>query len=226
MSPQQYINEISKLFEANADPATAAPMKKYMKNLFEYYGIKTPVRHEVTKPYLLKSSLPPIEDLETIVKLCWEKPQREFQYFAQMFAGKYMMQLDESHVELMEYMITSKSWWDTVDYVAGNLVGALFQNRPELIPVKTGEWMNSGNMWLQRTCLLFQLKYKSNTDTELLFGFIRRLNTSREFFIRKAIGWALREYSKTDPNTVIKFVESTELSGLSRREALKVVNKK
>lgn len=225
MTAKQYVNEITILFEANANPPQAVPMKKYMKNLFEYYGIKTPERRELTKTFLQKSKLPPIEDLEKIIKLFWEKPQRELQYFAQGLADKYAGQLDKNHVELLEYMITTKSWWDTVDFITGNLVGTLFKNHPSLIPGKTKEWMNSGNMWLQRTCLLFQLKYKLDTDTELLFAIINRLKDSNEFFIRKAIGWALREYSKFDPDSVIDFVESTELSGLSRREALKVINK-
>lgn len=90
----------------------------------------------------------------------------------------------------------------------------------------TTRWMNSDNMWLQRTCLLFQLKYKTSTDTQLLSSFIKPLSSSNEFFIRKAIGWALREYSKTDPDFVIQFTKENTLSGLSEREALKWLRNK
>jgi 3-methyladenine DNA glycosylase AlkD len=86
--------------------------------------------------------------------------------------------------------------------------------------------MNSGNFWLQRSALLFQLKYKNQTDLKLLFGYIEKLSGSREFFIRKAIGWTLREYSKTDPDVVIQFVETHQLQPLSQKEALKVINRK
>ena len=102
----------------------------------------------------------------------------------------------------------------------------MFTNYPELIVPFTEKWMTSGNMWLQRTAILFQLKYKSQTDTELLFKYIIALDGSKEFFINKAIGWALREYSKTNPDIVIKFVTGHKLAPLSKREALKVINKK
>ena len=122
-------------------------------------------------------------------------------------------------------MIITKSWWDTVDRIASRLVGFYFREHKELIEPYTEKWMYYGNMWLQRTALLFQLKYKKETDTDLLFGYIQALAESPEFFIQKAIGWALREYSKTAPKTVKQFVDSTLLAPLSKREALKIINK-
>jgi len=124
-------------------------------------------------------------------------------------------------IGLLEWMITRKSWWDTVDYIAPNLVGNLFIAFPELRDETIENWMKSGNFWLQRSCLLFQLKYKANTDSGLLFNLCTRLAGEKEFFIRKAIGWSLREYAKTNPEAVKSFVDRTELSGLSKREALK-----
>ena len=125
-----------------------------------------------------------------------------------------------------EFMIINKSWWDTVDMIASHLVGTHFKRFPGLIPAYTEKWMASGNFWLQRTALLFQLKYKKETDVELMSDLIKRLAGEKEFFIRKAIGWVLREYSKTDPEIVINFVENQQLSNLSRTEALKVNNRK
>ena len=114
-----------------------------------------------------------------------------------------------------------------MDYIASNLVGSYFNIYPGKIRETTDRWMASQNMWLQRTCLLFQLKYKNKTDESLLSGFIDQLTGSKEFFIRKAIGWSLREYSKTNPDFVLSFVRARELSGLSEREALKwIVGKK
>ena len=133
--------------------------------------------------------------------------------------------LTPEHFTLMEYMILQKSWWDTVDGLAGWLVGAIMKNHPSSIRPKTSEWMSSGNIWLQRTCLIFQLGYKKDTDTELLFGFIEQLADHKTFWIRTAIGWALREYSKTNPLAVQDFVNTHQLSPLSKREALKVIER-
>ena len=134
--------------------------------------------------------------------------------------------MDENPIEFIEFMIVNKPWWDTVDWVASHHAGTYFKMFPHLIREKTGAWMNSENIWLQRSALLFQLKYKRHTDEKLLFDYILKLKDSKEFFIRKAIGWALREYSKTAPESVVHFVETTELSGLSRREALKWLKRK
>ena len=223
MNTETYVNNIVRAISERANPADAEPMKKYMKNLFEYYGIKTPERREITKPYLEKSLLPPLSGLERIVKKLWKKPQRELQYFAQSLVQKYVKQMDESYIYLFEFMIVNKSWWDTVDFIAANLVGPFFKKHPDLIGLKIAEWMDSENIWLQRTCLLYQLKYKQRTDNKLLFQLIKDLRTSKEFFIRKAIGWSLREYSKTDPKSVLNFVDSVELSNLSKREALRLL---
>ncbi|MBN1300129.1 MAG: DNA alkylation repair protein [Melioribacteraceae bacterium] len=223
MSYKEYYNEVIKTFELNADPVNALPMKKYMKDQFEFYGIKTPIRREISKKFYSQNFLPAAENLKKLVEDFWKLPQREAQYFAVGLLEKFIKTSDQSAIDLYEYMIVNKSWWDIVDAIAVNLVGELLKKYPELIPGKTEEWMNSGNMWLQRTAILFQLKYKSRTDVKLLTGFIKRLMHSREFFIRKAIGWALREYSKTDPAMVIEIVDLLGLTGLSRREALRLI---
>jgi 3-methyladenine DNA glycosylase AlkD len=142
------------------------------------------------------------------------------------FAQRFLKKATPDDLGIIELMITEKSWWDTVDLLATHCAGSLFRNHPELISSVTEEWMNSGNMWLQRTCLLFQLKYKKDTDLELLTDFIERLNGGKEFFINKAIGWVLREYSKTDADWTIRFIESHELAGLSEREGLKWLRNK
>jgi 3-methyladenine DNA glycosylase AlkD len=127
----------------------------------------------------------------------------------------------ENDIHLLERLITQNSWWDSVDLLAGHLVGVYFQKFPEQRVLFVQRWDESKNMWLQRSVLVFQLKYKASTNTELLFQYCRKYSESKEFFIRKAIGWALRELAKTNPDSVIRFVNETQLSGLSRREALK-----
>lgn len=221
MSIPAYIKPLEIAYQNNANEADATQMKKYMKDKFDFFGIKSPLRKEIYKEHKVKYGLIPNEQLEEIVKWCWQQPQREYQYFAMEFLGKVSKKTEESIIDLYVYMIINKSWWDTVDYLAASLVGSYLKKFPERIVSLTNQWMESENMWMQRTCLLFQLKYKSATDTELLDKFIMPLAGSKEFFIRKAIGWILREYSKTNSDFVIDYVESHTLSGLSHREALK-----
>jgi 3-methyladenine DNA glycosylase AlkD len=216
-----------KLIQSRCD-ANAFFMKKYMKEQFEYFGIKSPVRREIMKSFLNSYGLPPEERLQEIVFGCWNLPEREYQYFIMEVLGKMARTADNSRIGLYEFMIVNKSWWDTVDYIAAHLVGTHFLLFPEMIPETTERWMGSGDKWLQRTCLLFQLKYKSKTDLELLNGFIRQLKGSKEFFINKAIGWILREYSKTNPAWVKGYVDEnhTDLAPLSKREALKWIQRR
>lgn len=217
------IQETENIFVEHSNNENAYFMKKYMKDKFEYFGIKTPVRRNLVKQFLTKSNLPDVIYLKEIIKELWTKPQREMQYFGMDLEERYIGTLDEKHVSLLEYMIKNKSWWDTVDFIAIKLVGKIFQNYTDLVIPVTEKWIASGNIWLQRSALLFQLNYKENTDTKLLFKYIISLSSSNEFFIRKAIGWALREYSKTSSDTVIQFVESNDLSPLSRKEALRLI---
>jgi len=135
-----------------------------------------------------------------------------------------LKKIEFQDIELFELMITNKSWWDTVDLITTNLVGNYFKLFPEQIIPITKIWIESDNIWLQRTCLIFQLKYKEEIDTDLLTDYILQLKDTKEFFINKAIGWILREYTRTNPEWVIDFVNKYELSNLSKREALKLIN--
>ena len=220
-----YLSPLQAAFESRRNEENALPMKAYMRNQFDFLGIQAPERAAMEKAFLKAHGLPPESEFEAIITRLWELPEREYAYFAMHLMEKWRKRATPGLVTLLEYTITTKSWWDTVDLIASRLVGSLFQAYPELIEPCTDRWMASGNMWLQRTCLLFQLKYKQTTNTELLFGFIERLSGSKEFFLQKAIGWALRELSKTDSGAVLAFVNSHELAPLSRREALKVLAK-
>lgn len=196
-----------------------------MLNKFEFFGIKAPKRREIQKSFFQKQNLPKKQDLEEIIKELWKKSQREFQYFAMEFCLKYIKQMEEKDVFLFEYMITNKSWWDTVDLIATKLVSEYFKKYPEKTEFFVKKWINSKNIWLQRTAILFQLKYKEKTDIMLLSFVIESLLGSNEFFINKAIGWVLRNYSKTNPQWVKDFVNRTSLENLSKREALRLIEK-
>ena len=218
---EQYLKQVISAFKNAADPEAASAMEKYMRNKFKFYGITSPTRKELSKSFFSKSTLPPFEEIPAIVKHLWNLPQRELHYFAMELMAKYKKQFEPDTIELIEFMTLNNSWWDTVDYIAAHLAGAYFQKFPDKTNSITGKWNHSDNFWLQRMSLLFQLKYKDKTNTELLSKYIRHLAREKEFFIRKAIGWMLREYSKTNPKFVKKFIDENELSALSKKEGLK-----
>jgi len=219
----KYVSQLSNCFRQQANLEIASQQQAYMKGKFEYFGLKSPVRKELQKPFLLKSSLPDINELTPTIKELWTQPQRECQYFAQELLFKYHRQFEVRELVLMEFMVTEKSWWDTVDFIASNCMGRYFMLHPEQTKNVTRRWMDTGNMWLQRSALLFQLKYKNHLDTDLLEEYIPKLLGSKEFYINKAIGWALRQHSKTDPNWVLEFAARTDLAPLSRKEALRLI---
>lgn len=220
----EFIQTLELELKRNANLKIAKEQKAYMRNQFEFWGIKTPLRRDIQKPFLAKSYLPPKTDLEEIVKSLWNKPQREYQFIAQELVFKYTPQFDKNDMVLLEFMVTHKSWWDTVDYIAVKLIGAYFTRFPEQLDNYIDKWLASGNIWLQRCSLLYQLKSKDNMDTQMLQYIIQKLLGSKEFFINKAIGWVLREYSKTNPKWVRDFTENNDLAILSRREALRLMD--
>jgi 3-methyladenine DNA glycosylase AlkD len=216
-----YVASLKTLFEQNADPAQAAPMKKYMRNQFEYLGIKTPQNAALQKEFYREKGLPGLSELDQILRELWSLPEREFQYVGMGLLGKFEKQLPGEFIDTVEYLIVTKSWWDTVDAIASHTVGTHFKRFPKIRERYLKKWRKSRNLWLRRAAILFQLGYKQETDFALLSEIIRENLGSDEFFINKAIGWALRQYAYTDPNAVTNFVKSTQLHPLSRREALK-----
>ncbi|MEP7136385.1 MAG: DNA alkylation repair protein [Chloroflexota bacterium] len=217
-----YIIPLKNLFEKNADIAQAAPMKKYMRDQFEYLGIKSPQFKVLLKDFINANGLPPIDKLDIIARELWTLPQREFQYLAVSLVSRSNEQLPAKFIKTIEYLIVNKSWWDTVDTIAGGTVGVHFKRFPDVREKYLAKWRASDNFWLRRTTILFQLGYKKETDFDLLCEIIRENLGSKEFFINKAIGWSLRQYARIDPKAVKKFVNATkELNPLSRREALK-----
>ncbi len=225
MDAATYANAFQAYFALHAYSSYAEKMSKYMLNQFEFFGIPSPLRKQLTGRFIALHGLPATEQTDETVKLIWQMPQRELHYAIMEIASRKAYLAYAGKINLYEFMIVNQSWWDTVDYIASNLVGAWLIKHKQLTGEVTERFMQSGNMWLQRTALLFQLKYRGNTDQELLFRFINDLSGSKEFFIRKAIGWALREYSKTNPGAVLDFTNNNELSPLSRREALKIILK-
>jgi 3-methyladenine DNA glycosylase AlkD len=219
-------NELTDIFKAHTNAGLSPAMEKYMLGKFRFLGIKSPERKQLVRQFLQNHGYPDAAHLEAFVKQLWQTPGRELQYAAMEIASRKVFLKHPERIMLIEWMITHESWWDTVDFIASNMAGVWFKQHPEQILPVTGKWMASGNIWLQRACLLFQLKYRHLTDFALLSSFIEQLASEKEFFIRKAIGWALREYSKSEPAVVMQFVETHTLSPLSQREALKIIRKR
>ncbi len=221
----EYLQKVTEALAKEADSENAKEMKRYMKDNFEFFGVNATLRREVTREFMQRKERPPYDTLEVIAKNLWYFPEREYQYFGMELLEKYKNEFDENIIDLFEYIIIHKSWWDTVDEISKKLVGNYFIRFPGNRDKSIEKWVESGNIWLQRNTLLFQLRYKENTDVKLLFSLIEQLKDIDEFFIQKAIGWALREYSKIGPEIIEGFVDGHKLSPLSYREAMKIIKK-
>ena len=221
-----YVKSIRSLFNAHADPEQAAPMKRYMRDQFEYLGIKGPILGELLKSHYVEHGLPDISELDAIACELWELPQREFQYIATSLIGKFEKRLPKEFIRTLEYLLITKSWWDTVDDLSTHTLGTHFKRFPKVRENYLAKWRKSDNLWLRRATILFQLGYKSDTDFDLLCEIICENLGSQEFFINKAIGWSLRQYTRVDPQGVRKFVAETPLHPLSAREAFKWLEKR
>lgn len=224
MSPSAYFKIVRDTFRESGNPEVARMQMWYMRHQFDYFGLKMPQWMPLTKAIHKEHGVPEGEDLKVLARLCFEDDHREMQYFALETVQKKLKEQAPEFIDFLEELILTKSWWDTVDWIA-KLAGMHFRHFPELISPVTERWMDSGNIWLQRVCLIFQLTYKEKTDAALMFGYIRRLSDSKEFFIRKGAGWALRQYSKTAPGAVKEFVATNRLAPLTKREALKWLKK-
>jgi 3-methyladenine DNA glycosylase AlkD len=217
-----YLNKIKKIYAANADATIAKGAKAYLLNQFEFYGIKTPLRRKICKEFYKAHPVKDHNELSSIIKDCFAAPQRELHYFAIELLGYHHKLWSKKTIPLIEWMVTHQSWWDSVDSTNSFVISKFFMKFPETIEITTSKWNNSTNKWLQRMSLLFQLTYKKKTNTTLLTQYIENCQLEEDFFIRKAIGWALRAYAYSDAKWVVQFIKAhPQLSNLSKREALK-----
>lgn len=218
---ESHLQALREILIPAANPANAAPMSAYMKGLFPFLGLKKPERASLSKEWIQIAVKRQARLYPTIAHRLWEMPEREYQYIALDLISKSSRFWQEDLITLCEELIVEKSWWDTVDLLAASILGKYFLKHPELLEEKTRAWSASSNLWLNRTAILVQLKFKSQTREDLLLSVIRAHCHSKEFFIQKSIGWVLREYARTNPEWVLKTCESLPLAALSKREALK-----
>jgi 3-methyladenine DNA glycosylase AlkD len=212
--------KIFEVLEKTKDNENSKKMASYMKNKFPFLGIPKPKRISLTKEFLKESKKVDTIDWRFVYK-CYEKAEREYHYLAIDYINELKELLVKEDIYKIEKLITKNSWWDTTDAIY-EIVAYMFlkiSNIKNTILV----WIDSENIWLKRTAIDFQMKLKENTDIELLNRAITRNLFTKELFVDKAIGCALREYSKTNKEWVKSFISKHKLSALSRREAIKYI---
>ncbi|HUF04728.1 MAG TPA: DNA alkylation repair protein [Aridibacter sp.] len=225
-APEKYRDLLRKALEPHSDPEYAVHMKAYLRNKFEFFGMRSPLRKVIFKEFFEKQGIPSPEALPETVDLLLDEEEREFHYFAIEAAEKHRKLWDERSVRLFESMAVRQSWWDSVDYIRSVCLKEFFLRFPELREEISKRWTESDNFWLHRLAVTFQIGYKTRTDTALLTKNIDAVKDSDEFFVQKAIGWALRDYGKTAPEFVEAYVSRAGLKPLSRREAVKRIRAK
>lgn len=217
-----FLNDLILALEENRIPANKLPMENYMKNHFEFYGVRSPQRKEVFRSVWKKHGLPQRESYKGEILQMMNHPKREVNYCAIDLAIRCQKTYsDKSDLPWIKEMIETRSWWDSVDSIAPNLLGKYLLDFPEEKDRVISSFIQSKNMWLLRSCLIFQLKYKEKTDQYLLFALCKKFADSKEFFIQKAIAWALRQQAYINPTQVYYFIDNTPLANLSIREANK-----
>ena len=219
MSKYEKIREI---FETQADGEKALEMKKYMRNQFEFYGLPTPKRKSLCRDLLKDEKKSKAVDW-TFLDLCYADEHREFQYLANDYLLCLAQYIVFSDMTKIRKYVTTKSWWDTSDCLC-KVVGKLSDNDSKVDKLML-DWAKDENIWIRRTAIEYQLNKKEKTNTDNLEKILKLNFGSNEFFINKAIGWALREYSKTDPKWVADFIEKNreKMSPLTIREGSKYI---
>jgi 3-methyladenine DNA glycosylase AlkD len=223
----EIVDRIATELAARADPSKSGPMARYMRDQFPFLGVMSAGQKDAWRAAMagLPRRLPEPVVVSAALSL-WDRPEREHQYLACTLVNRHAESssggVSPAFLDTLEALITTKPWWDTVDLLAIRGVGAVVRRHGELRPVMD-RWLAGDDLWLARSALLHMNRWKGDADRSWLFDACLARAADTDFFVRKAIGWALREHAKVDERAVVAFVAAheSELSGLSRREALK-----
>ena len=231
MPPSQtLIAALRRELKRQADPAKAPAMQAYMKSSMPYHGVQTQALRELRRQVFAAHALPDFETWRDTALTLWRDARfREERYCAIGLTGlkAYQQFQTLATLPMHEEMIVTGAWWDYVDGIASDRLGPLLRRYPAAMGRRMRQWSRGDNLWKRRAAILCQLTFKADTDLELLYDCIRPNLADREFFVRKAIGWALRQYAWTDCAEIVRFVRehAKQLSPLSQREALKNVRR-
>lgn len=214
---------LERSLRAIADADRSVEMAAYLKNQFPMLGVATPQRRQALKDSLNTRTVPSHDELIAAVDRLFDLPEREFHYCAVDLARRWQSVLGADDLPWLGSLVSTRSWWDTVDALAVHPVGHVVRDDPAAARATLDQWAVSDDLWLNRTAILHQLLFKADTDAQQLFEYCDLHAASSEFFHRKAIGWALRQYARTNPDAVVDYVNERRsiLSGLTIREALK-----
>ncbi|MFY8068941.1 MAG: DNA alkylation repair protein [Flavobacterium sp.] len=219
-----FFNALSQDFQNASNKALAVPMANYLKNHFIFFGIKTEQRRTIFKSNYEKYKL---EIKSNFREIAWELFQKQEREFHQSAIDLLQIEWKKNYliedIQFIEKLITTHSWWDTVDTIAKYFLGGYLKQFPQETHKVIERFSSSSNLWLNRSAILFQLSYKDKTNFDLLKSECEKHKNSNEFFIQKAIGWALRDYSRFNPTGVKEYVLSTQLKPLSTREAIRLL---
>ena len=209
-------------FEENRNELLAESMSKYMQDKFRFLGVRGTTRTEIYKKYFPDARKTKIIDWD-FVESCWNKEEREFQYVVVYYLKAMQKFLKREDISRLKYLIVTKSWWDTVDLLA-KVVGSLIIRIKGYDQIML-EWSKDSNIWLRRVAILYQLSLKDKVDKQVLDEILVNNLGDSEFFINKAVGWALRDYSKYNPEWVREFIKKNKenMANLSIREASKYI---
>ncbi len=205
-----------------ADPAQAVAMAAYLRDHFDFLGIRAKPLRAAAMPIVRAHRPADAAEAIAVADSLWAEPYREYRYVAMDYLRRYGSHLDADSLDDVRRYLVTDSWWDTVDLLACHVVGGLVTRHPEHVEAMD-RWIDDDNIWLVRSAILHQLNYGAEVDEERLFEYALRRSGDTEFFTRKAIGWSLRDYARREPDSVRAFVTGNQdrLSGLTRREALK-----
>jgi len=208
---------------ARRNPEKAAGMQGYMKTDMPFYGVQKPARQEIVRAFKRKFTIESRKGHESAIRALWELPHREEKYIALSIARAHSQFLVPASVPMLRQLIVEGAWWDFVDEVATQMISPMYLDHRDKLGPMMEKWIDDKNMWLRRAAIISHIKHKAQTDEDQLYRFCLKRAHETEFFIRKAIGWALREYAWTNPKSVTRFVRANraKLSTLSVREAAK-----
>jgi 3-methyladenine DNA glycosylase AlkD len=225
IAPAEYVRIIRQRFLSAGDPERAEGQMRYMRHRFAYYGLKAPEWVAILRKLFKEHGMYDGKDLQTFAGLCFREEYHEMFYAGLQMIEKQIRKQPPGFIDFLEKAIIKGDWWDTVDWV-NKLVGIHFLRFPEMQYQYCRKWISSDNIWLQRVAILHQLLYREKTDEKLLFEMILRRKNTEEFFVQKGAGWVLREYSKTNPKAVVKFIKAhPDLPKLTVREGMKWLRK-
>jgi len=223
---QELLNAVRTGLAAAGDPERAVGQQRYMKSAMPYRGLRVPEVARLCQTVYAEHVLPDRGSWQSAVRAMWDEGRyREERYAAIALTGyrAYATYQDPGTLPLYEHLIVTGAWWDYVDEVAIRRVGPILRTDPISVAPVLRAWSTDDDIWRRRTSILAQIGSKTDTDLDLLVDCLAPSLSHREFFVRKAIGWALREYAKTDPEWVRRYLaeHGKQMSGLSRREAAK-----